>query len=124
MGDDLESVELEWLIELARKGDGEQLADLIRRNEPLDPKLRAFVADVVAGKIRLRRPPKVTYLDRRRSRWNREKQLVEIVEFKMREAGKQRDLAMRARLTGEWCPDFGTTPKRVAEYIKSNRRRR
>jgi hypothetical protein len=125
MGPDLLDVNLEWLIELARQGDGEQLADLIRNGEPLAPLLREFLADVVAGKIRLKRPRKRsrTYLSRVNSSLP-EKHAVQAVRAEMRGLGRQRDTKLRAELTEKWGKVYGVSPVAIADYLKTNRSRR
>jgi len=55
MAADLAKDELEWRIDLARNGDGELLAEILNRNEPIPPKLCELVG-VVAGKIMLKLP--------------------------------------------------------------------
>src|SRR5258708_19633220 len=60
MADNLAEDDLKWRIDLARKGDGELLAELLSeilsRNEPVPPNLCEFLVGGVAGKIILKPP--------------------------------------------------------------------
>ncbi|NVN88604.1 MAG: hypothetical protein HXX15_21200 [Rhodopseudomonas sp.] len=120
---DLTEIDLEWKIGLAQKGDGELLAELIRSDEPIKPILREFLADVVAGKIKLAVPVLRTrsYIAKS-GRWLREKAVVRAVRVKMRDAGKERDKFLRTKLTRIWCGVYGTTPNDVEDYQRHSRR--
>jgi hypothetical protein len=119
MADSLADVDLEWRIDLARKGDGELLAELLRRNEPIPPKLREFLIGVFAGEIKLKRPLLRTRTYMARSRlWLREKSVMQIVEIEMRKHGKQRDKNLRTQLIRKWCEVYGTSPAEVDRFRK------
>ena len=124
---DIMNVDLEWRIDLAKKGDGEPLAELLRserrRDELLRSKPRAdflwdFLAGVVAGEIKLPAPRKRTYLTKSR-RW-----LLEAAVARGVYMGKCRNSAERDYWTRKLCEAYGTTPDRVAAFTRSNRRRR
>ena len=119
---DLAVVNLEWMISLALDGDGEMLAELIRQNEPVHPILREFLADVVSGKIRLAPRRKLTYKSGLR-RYLSEKMVVFFVESEMRDNGKQRDKALRTKLTHKWCKAYGTTINAVDDYLRYQKSR-
>jgi hypothetical protein len=113
MADDLADVDLHWRIDLARNGDGKPLADFLRRNEPIPPVLREFLATVVEGKTPLKRPRKLTYEWRSR-RYLLEMEVVRLVNIEM---GGKRNTNLRTRLTLKWCDIFGTTPNAVKDFI-------
>ena len=119
---DLAVVGLEWMIDLALNGDGEPLAKWLRRGKPIEPMLREFLAEVVAGKIKLKRPGKLTYAARSR-RYLREEMVVRFVEHEMREIGKRRDTDLRTKLTRKWCEANGTTPNAVADFLRYQKSR-
>jgi hypothetical protein len=114
---DLAIVNLEWMIHLARNGDGEPLAKWLRRDKPVEPVLRKFLADVIAGKIKLKRPTKRTYLWKV-NRFQREQMVVTMVDYQMRQKGRLRDTTLRTGLTDDWCIYYDTTPIAVAAYLK------
>src|SRR6266545_3312600 len=118
MEDDIWDAHLEWLIDLARRGDGELLAELLRGNEPIPPKLREFLAGVVAGKIKLK-PPLLrtrTFAEMSR-RWLREKHAALAVEMEMRDRAKSRDLDLRTALIQKWSKCYGTDEAAVRRYL-------
>lgn len=128
-GPDLLTVDLEWRITLAKEGDGELLAELLgsehERDQLLQSEPRAkllwdFLGDVVAGKIKLPPPRKLTY-EQRRTRYWREKWVVRGVDAHM---GKRRDKSERALWTRKLCEVYGTTPIAVADFKRNSRRRR
>jgi hypothetical protein len=119
---DLAVVNLEWMIRLARNGDGEPLAKWLHRGEPVEPMLREFLAKVVAGKIKLKRPRKLTYAARSR-RYLREQMVVRLVDHEMRASNKRRDMGLRTKLTRKWCEDYGTTENAVADFLRHHKRR-
>lgn len=116
---DLAVVDLEWRIWLAKKGDGELLAELLRRNEPIHPTLREFLAGVVASRIKLKRPVlrTRTYMARGQ-RWHNERMVVHCVDAEM---GKRRNTAERTRLIDKFSQIFGTNPNAVSDFIKYGR---
>jgi hypothetical protein len=121
---DLAEVDLEWRIDLAKKGDGGPLAKwLLSDNFAPRKILLAFFAGVVTGKIKLKRPRKLTY-ELREQRHLRERYVVLLVDHEMRLAGKQRDRNLRTKLTRKWCDRFDTTPNRVESYLRHPRRPR
>jgi len=77
-------------------------------------KLLDFLAGVVSGDIKLKRPKKAT----RPLRNMRERNVVFVVGALMANMGKKRDAALRTRLTREACEHFDTTPMLVAAYLK------
>jgi hypothetical protein len=128
MARNLVTVDLDWRINLAKKGDGELLADLISsaqdrkwliRHEPLWD----FLAAVVHGKVRLPRPRKLTWLAKDR-RWQRERAVARAVHVQMKIDGKQRDKGAREYWTRKYCVAYGTTPAAVAAYKHTAKRRR
>jgi hypothetical protein len=119
---DIADVDLEWRILLAKDGDGELLAELLHRNEPIHPTLRKFLAEVVAGKIRLKPPRKLTYKSRSRQ-YLREQMVVWFVEHEMSESGKRRDKDLRTELTQKWCKANGTTVNAVADFQRYQKSR-
>lgn len=122
MPDDLEAAHAKWCIHLARHGDGKPLVSLLRSGEPIRPKLRNLLAAIVAGRIKLRKPlPKTRTYEGRHRRWLRERAVIRMVDFEMRSDGKQRDTQYRTSLTREWCDYYGTTPNRVADYLRYGR---
>ena len=121
---DLAEVDLEWLIDLAKKGDGGPLAKQLLSDDFTPPKmLREFLAGVVTGKIKLKRPRTPTY-ELREQRHLRERYVVMMVDHEMQLAGQQRDTALRTHLTWKWCDCFDTTPNRVESYLRHPRRPR
>jgi hypothetical protein len=125
MTQDLAIVDLLWKIELARNGDGEMLAQLLRLQgeRPLHPALKKFLADVVAGKVKLKRPRWLTWRWKHVDRYWREGRVVFMVDFEMEKRGKQRDKHLRKKLTSKWCKEFDTNERAVAEYRKREPRR-
>jgi hypothetical protein len=120
---DLSELDLEWRISLAKDGDGGPLAKrLLSDAYPITSSLRKFLAGVVTGKIKLKRPRKLTYESREQRHW-RERKVVWMVNYEMRQAGKQRDKKLRTFPIRKWCEKFGTKPNIVADYRKRNRRR-
>ena len=112
---DLADIGLEWNIKQARDGQREPLAKSIKRWEgPMPPKLLNFLAGVISGDIKLKRPKKTT----RPLRNIRERNVVFVVNTMMAKMGKKRDAALRTRLTLEACEHFRTTPVLVAAYLK------
>jgi hypothetical protein len=126
---DIMTSELEWRIELARKGDGELLAEWLRSNQERDELLQcepaaeilwSFLADVVAGKARLSAPLKLSYMARKR-RWVREERVAAAVAARM---NSRRNKSERDYWTRKLCEAYGTTPDAVADFIRSSQRRR
>jgi hypothetical protein len=116
---DLAVVDLEWRIWLAKNGDGELLAELLRRNEPIHATLREFLAEVVAGKIKLKRPilrPR-TYMAQGQ-RWHSERMVVHCVNVEM---GKRRNTHERTHLIDKFSQIFRTTPNAVGAFLKHGR---
>lgn len=112
---DLAGIGLDWDILQARAGQRAPLAKSIKRWEgPMPSKLLDFLAGVVSGDIKLKRPKKTT----RPLRSMREQNVVFVVNAEMARRGKQRDSALRTRLTLEACQHFRTTPVLVAAYLK------
>jgi len=123
MADNLAEDDLKWRIDLARKGDGELLAELLSeilsRNEPVPPKLCEFLVGVVAGKIILKPPLLRTRTFKEMSRrWLLEKHAAHAVEIEMRDHGKQRDKKLRTALTRKWFEAYGTTPAAVEYFLR------
>lgn len=128
MADNIAVVNLEWLIALARKGDGEQLAEALRSKEQRDRLLRiegdaaellwSLLADALTGKIP--KPKKRTWLAKDR-RWFRERAVARSVDAHM---GKRRDVEERALWTRKLCEVYDTTPNNVAAFKRSARKRR
>jgi hypothetical protein len=119
----LAEVDLEWRIDLAKKGDGGPLAKWLLSDHSAPQQLREFFAGVVTGKIRLKRQRKRTHESEER-RHLHERFVVQMVDHEMQLAGKQRDRNLRTKLTSKWCDRCGTTPSRVDDYLRHPRRPR
>jgi hypothetical protein len=127
--DDLLTLDVEWRIVLAKQGDGELLAELLRserrRNEvlqfePTSELLWSFLTDVITGEIKLPAPRKLTYLAKTR-RWQREKAVARGLDIYM---GKRRNKSERTLWMRKLCAAYGTTPNAVAAFQQSSRKRR
>lgn len=110
---DLSDVDLAYRIEWACDGDVEPLLDYMRKSQLNAPRLREFLINVIAGKIKLKRR-KTT----QRNRWLFERLVMYAVR---REMGKQRNTDLRTHCTQKWCDYYGTTPNRVADFLKYGR---
>ena len=114
-------VDLEWLIGLAQNGDGQLLAEVMRRTmqgRPLAPALFDFVVKLVGGQIRL--TPRKRTVVWESERWWQERRVAFGVEIEMSRRGKQRDKNLRAALTREACEFWGTDPAAVGRFLKHN----
>jgi hypothetical protein len=121
---DLADLGLDWAIEQAKDGQREILAKQIEHWEgSMPPKLLQFLAGVVSGDIKLKRPKKTPYLIRR-LRNSPERNVVFMVDAQMKKLGKQRDKHLRTALTRKWSEYFGTNEDRVASYRKHRDRPR
>ena|ERR1044072_6023328 len=120
---DLNDVTIEWAIDLARKGDRGPLVHFLKTDSPISEVLRLFLADVLDGKIRLKRRRKLT-VDVRWERYARERWVVRHVKAMMSERGRKRDKALRTELTRKLCERVGTTPAAVERYLNLSKKRR
>jgi hypothetical protein len=130
MSNDLRDVSLDWAMDLARKGDGADLARLLREDVQItwidgasdlgSEKLLKFLADVVAGKIRLPKPRKLTQKSRQ-DRSMRERAVVRGIAVRM---GMKRDPKLRTYWTQKLCDLYGTNPNAVEAYLKTAKKRR
>jgi hypothetical protein len=111
-------VDLEFLIELARNGEGELLAKAMRGNEAVRtaPLVLEFAAAVFAGEIKLK-TRKLKYLTRV-ERWGRARFIEHQVKMEMRARGVQRDPVLRETLTKELCGLYGSDVSAVADFRK------
>jgi len=118
---------LAWQIELAKKGDGADLARRLLSDEYLmqsvPHNLREFLAGIVTQKIKLSRPLKRTLKWKDEYGW-RERGVVNMVDYEMHLKGRLRDEKLRTRFTKEWCERYKTTPNAVASYLKHPRKPR
>jgi hypothetical protein len=118
----------DWFVELARTGDGSLLAEVLRGHEkkadaPLPPHVWRFLADVLDGRVKLKRRKKLTAIAKDR-RYLKEKMVARMVRFEMRECGRQRDKQLRVGLIRRWSDYYDTTPANVERYLRLSRQRR
>jgi hypothetical protein len=117
-----------WIIDLARDGDGSELAEVLRDHArkakpPLPPDVWRFLADVIDGEVKLKRRKKLTVDAKRKRHW-REVQVVKRVRWGMRANGRLRDKQLRTKLTREWSEHYGTTSANVERYLHLSMSRR
>lgn len=118
----------QWFLDLARAGDGSQLAAILRqharkRDEPLPPDVWRFLADVLDGTEPLKRRKKLT-IEAKLKRHLREKMVVMMVRNNMIQEGRQRDKRLRTKLVREWSDYYGTTPVNVERFLHLSKSRR
>jgi hypothetical protein len=113
---EITDIGLAWRICLAKDGDREPLAEWLSRDEAINSLLREFLPGLVRGTIKLKRQRKLTFSKHPRN--IPEQNVVFVVDALMKKRGKQRDKALRTRLTLEACEHFGTTSGAVEAYLK------
>lgn len=108
-------VNLDFLIELARNGDGKLLAEIIRKCGLYHPKLRDFARDLVIDALegKIQRPHKLTWAAARDRGW-RERAVVRAVNRKM---GNRRNTDQRTAWTKEFCDRYDTTADAVERFL-------
>jgi hypothetical protein len=130
---DIRRLTWENAIRLARDGDGHRLVPLLLADCEIPPFVREFLADVVAGKTKLKRRKRrqysaaeLAYLAQCGPRYLVERRCVEWVRSEMLARGRQRDKTLRTALIREWCEreKLGITYADVDRYMRLPKKRR
>jgi hypothetical protein len=98
------------------------LAKILRSEEgrSLSKAVRLFLADVLSGKVKLKRRKKLTFEHCLSRHWS-EKAALQNVQLDM---SYGRNKNKRTFLIRKYCKLWGTTPERVEDYAKRSKQRR